>query len=183
MTDSTHPETIDWNEFWTEAEGDRRRSAALTGRRTCWRASSSGPASPATSGRSAADRPRSFGCGPADPEFELGERYPDLTAYGYDTAPSIVEANREKAAEGGVENVSFDVATLPDVDVDHDGPPIGDADAFRERFGLVFAGENLLSYERIHDVLGTWPRSFWSAVEAPDEPWYGRSNPYVYVPK
>jgi len=76
-----------------------------------------------------------------------------------------------------------DYERMVDPDVDHDGPPIGDADAFRERFGLVFAGENLLSYERIHDVLGTWPRSFWSAVEAPDEPWYGRSNPCVYVPK
>ncbi len=63
---------------------------------------------------------------------------------------------------------------------DLDGPLEVDPEAFAERFSLVLDRENLLSYERIHDVLGTWPRSFWSAVDAPDEGWTGRATPWVY---
>lgn len=55
--------------------------------------------------------------------------------------------------------------------------------AAAERFRLVLDGENLLSYDRIHDVLGTWPRSLRKVVEKPDEPWAWRHFPTVWVPK
>ncbi|WP_436927787.1 class I SAM-dependent methyltransferase [Halosimplex amylolyticum] len=58
-----------------------------------------------------------------------------------------------------------------------------DADRFEDRFRLLLDGENLLSYERIHDALGTWPQSVWSVVERPDTRWAWRHHPLVYVPK
>lgn len=58
-----------------------------------------------------------------------------------------------------------------------------DIERYAERFQLVLDGENLLSYERIHDALGTWPQSFWSVVERPDKRWAWRHFPLVYVPK
>ena len=64
-----------------------------------------------------------------------------------------------------------------------DRPLPGDPDAFRERFHLVFEEANLLSTARIESILGVRPRDFWSTVDAPDEPWIGRHNPCVYVPK
>jgi SAM-dependent methyltransferase len=52
-----------------------------------------------------------------------------------------------------------------------------------ERFELVLDGETVLSYRRIHDVLGTWPRSIWSVVEKPDVQWAWENVPLVWVPK
>jgi trans-aconitate methyltransferase len=54
---------------------------------------------------------------------------------------------------------------------------------FEERFRLLLDGENLLSYEAIHDTLGTWPQSVWSVVDRPDKRWAWRHWPLVYVPK
>lgn len=58
-----------------------------------------------------------------------------------------------------------------------------DPDRYADRFRLVIEGESLLSYERIHDVLGAWPRSVWSVVEKPDVQWAWRHHPLVFVPK
>lgn len=73
---------------------------------------------------------------------------------------------------------------------------LADEPDFRDRFALLLDGKNLLSYDRIADVLGTQPRSFWSAADAPDY-WAaegtppevrtglteGVINPCVHVPK
>lgn len=56
-------------------------------------------------------------------------------------------------------------------------------DTFAERFELVLEGENLLSYERIHEALGTWPRSLWSVAEDTERYGAWRQNPLVFVPK
>lgn len=53
----------------------------------------------------------------------------------------------------------------------------------RERYAHVLAGENLLSYGEIRDILGAVPRSYWSLVDARDKPWVTRGNPCVYVRK
>lgn len=58
-----------------------------------------------------------------------------------------------------------------------------DPDRFGERFRLVIEGENLLSYERIHGLLGRWPQSVFSVVERPDVRYAWRHHPLVYVPK
>jgi hypothetical protein len=58
-----------------------------------------------------------------------------------------------------------------------------DADRFEDRFSLLLDGENLLSYDRIHDALGTWPQSVWSVIDKPDMRWAWRHHPLVFVPK
>jgi SAM-dependent methyltransferase len=58
-----------------------------------------------------------------------------------------------------------------------------DPDNFEARFELLIEGENLLSHERIHDSLGTWPQSIWSVADEEDRYEAWRHNPMVYVPK
>ncbi|WP_211334027.1 class I SAM-dependent methyltransferase [Halopiger aswanensis] len=58
-----------------------------------------------------------------------------------------------------------------------------DPDHFAERFELVIGGENLLSYRRIRDVLGSWPQSVWSVAENAERYDAWRQNPFVFVPK
>lgn len=57
-----------------------------------------------------------------------------------------------------------------------------DPETYAQRFELVLEGESLLSHDRIHETLGTWPRSVWSVAETER---YGawRMNPLVFVPK
>lgn len=167
------------------------------------------------------------GCGPALVPFELAPAYPDTEFHCYDVAPSVVEANRDRAASEGLDNLQFAVAGLPDLGVDrrfdlvycmatlyfvedveralvelYDVVAPGgtlvcnypnrytrawaseDAEAQRrEAFDLVARGENLLSYDRIRELLGRTPRSYWSAVGAGDADYARRSSPAVYVTK
>ncbi|MFB6227013.1 MAG: hypothetical protein ABEH88_00240 [Halobacteriales archaeon] len=58
-----------------------------------------------------------------------------------------------------------------------------DPDQFADRFELTIEGENLLSYERIQAVLGTWPRSVFSVAEDVEQYAAHRYEPLVYVPK
>ena len=63
-----------------------------------------------------------------------------------------------------------------------DGDGAWDPDQFAERFAGVIGGESILSYRKIHDLLGAWPQSVWSLVEANRyRAW--RQNPVVFVPK
>lgn len=220
---TTESEPIDWDAFWRDAEGDRRRSANVGqyGKAELLERFIERIGTP--------DRLASVGCGPAEPLFELAGDHPRAELYGYDSAASIIEENRGRAARAGIENLSFAVDRLPELETDRqfdivycyatlhyvcdveraavqlydrvrDGGYLilnypnrltratyrrefADDEAFRERFALVFEGVNLLSYRRLHDLLGRWPRSYWSAVDAPDEPWTGRDNPCVLVPR
>jgi len=63
-----------------------------------------------------------------------------------------------------------------------DGDGGWDPDHFAERFAGVIAGESILSYRKIRDLLGAWPQSLWSLVEA-DRYRAWRQNPTVFVPK
>lgn len=58
-----------------------------------------------------------------------------------------------------------------------------DPDRFRDRFQLVLNGKALLSYDRIHDILDTWPQSVWSIADEVDPYGAWRQNPLVYIPK
>jgi SAM-dependent methyltransferase len=73
------------------------------------------------------------------------------------------------------------VAEAPDEHLEESSP--FDPERYAERFELVIEGENLLSYERIHDVLGTWPQSVWSVAESAERYPAWRHNPLVYVPE
>jgi 2-polyprenyl-3-methyl-5-hydroxy-6-metoxy-1,4-benzoquinol methylase len=50
-----------------------------------------------------------------------------------------------------------------------------------ERFELVLEGENLLTYDRIREITGRRPRSFWKAVDEDDWRSIGRTNPCVVI--
>jgi len=73
------------------------------------------------------------------------------------------------------------IADVPGEHLDDSFP--SDPERFQERFRLVLEGESLLSYDRIHEALGTWPRSVWSVVEESERYGAWRSIPLVYVPK
>jgi trans-aconitate methyltransferase len=64
-----------------------------------------------------------------------------------------------------------------------DPPEEVDPERYAERFSLVLAGESTLSYDAIHDALGTWPRSMWEVVDKPEERWAWRNHPLVWLPK
>ncbi|WP_256295785.1 class I SAM-dependent methyltransferase [Haloarchaeobius salinus] len=167
------------------------------------------------------------GCGPALVPFELAPGHPDTEFHCYDVAPSVVEANRERAADEDLDNLHFSVAGLPYLGVDRQFDLVycmatlyfvADAeravtelygmvapggtlvcnypnrytkawvnedteDQRREAFELVGRGENLLSYERIGELLDRTPLSYWSAVGASDADYARRSSPAVYVHK
>jgi 2-polyprenyl-3-methyl-5-hydroxy-6-metoxy-1,4-benzoquinol methylase len=63
------------------------------------------------------------------------------------------------------------------------GAEIADPERFEERFHLALEGESVLSYERIHEATGTWPRSFWEFTDKPEERWAWRHAPLVWLPK
>jgi SAM-dependent methyltransferase len=73
------------------------------------------------------------------------------------------------------------VAEAPEERLDQSSP--FEPRRYTERFELLIEGENLLSYDRIHDVLGTRPRSVWSVVGEDLRYPAWRHNPLVYVPK
>lgn len=52
-----------------------------------------------------------------------------------------------------------------------------------DRFQLVLDGKSLLSYRRIHDALGTWPRSIWEIADKPQDRWAWDHVPTVWIPK
>ncbi|SDR15445.1 class I SAM-dependent methyltransferase [Natronobacterium texcoconense] len=73
------------------------------------------------------------------------------------------------------------IAESPDEYLDEDSA--WNPETFADRFELVVEGENLLSYERIHDVLGTWPQSLFSVADDAEPYPAHRYEPLVYVPK
>ena len=235
MTDTTTTGTIDWEEYWSEADDADRESATPSAHHAT---------DVVARFLDATGSPASFadvGCGTGHVAFDVAERYPEATVVGYDAGESVLAANRDRAREEGLANLGFERTVLPSFDPDRefdvvfsyftlcyvadveqalqnlydtvapggylvcnyqnrlarthwqrmaddpdtylDEESSFDADRFEERFRLLLAGENLLSYDRIHDVLGTWPQSVWSVVEKPDVRWAWRHHPLVYVPK
>ena len=59
----------------------------------------------------------SVGCGPAVTEFALAERHPDVEFYCCDLSDTVIRDNREIAAERELPNISFDVRSLPALDL------------------------------------------------------------------
>lgn len=183
----------------------------------------------------------SVGCGPADCPLELAERFPQMDVFGYDSAESVVRENRERVESETIDgesiddktsdygNVAFEVATLPDFDVerqfdfvycyatlhyvrnvkrairnlyDHVRPgghlvfnypsdttrefyhdQFDDEEAFRDRFQLVFEGENVTSTAAIENLLDASVHDYWEAVDADRDVGAAPPNPCVYVEK
>ena len=110
MTETPFEHTIDWNRFWETADADDRAGATpsthhLTDFLEDFVATKGVP-----------DSVADVGCGPGEVAFAVAERHPETTVVGYDTAGSILDENRKRAREDGVENVRFERATLPTFD-------------------------------------------------------------------
>lgn len=235
MTDTKYTETIDWDQYWEEADEEDREG----GIPSAHHATDVVAAFLAETG--APDAFADVGCGPGVVAFDVAERHPDATVVGYDAADPVLAENRRRAREEGPEDVGFERAVLPEFDPGREFDVVfsyftlcyvADVEAalsnlydavasggyllfnyqnrlarsfwrtmaenpeeyldeasafepgrFEERFRLLLEGENLLSYERIRGILGTWPRSVWSVVEKPDVRWAWRHHPLVFVPK
>lgn len=74
-----------------------------------------------------------------------------------------------------------DIAESPHEYLDEDSA--WNPETFTDRFELVVGGESLLSYDRIHEVLGTWPQSVFSVADGAERYGAHRYEPLVYVPK
>lgn len=235
MTDSLYNRTIDWNQYWQEADVGAREAASPSADYVLdalleFLAETGDPGTYAD-----------VGCGAGAVVFGVAERYPETAVVGYDSAGPVIAENQDRVRETGHTNVSFQRTVLPafdpgrqfDVvtcfftlcyvaDVEralrnlHDAVAPGgslvftyhnrfaqsvyrrvaespadhldessrfEPETYAERFQLVLDGRSLLSYERIHEVLGTWPQSVWSVAENTDRYGAWRHEPLVYVPK
>lgn len=188
----THPETIDWTDFWRAASDEDRESASpsaavLTDVLTDFFAE-----------RGVPDTLADVGCGAGATSFFVAENY-DTEVVGYDAAEPVLAENRERARDEDVENLTFERGVLLLGYTNHFGkshyenvvpnPPDPedagrkiDPDRFAERFSLVLSGESTLSCRQIQDALDTWPRSLWKVVDKPEKRWMWRNHPVVWVP-
>ena len=227
--------TIDWDDYWGEADDDDREGASPSAEYAL---------EPMRAFLAETGSPTSFadvGCGAGALAFDVAVGHPDATVVGYDAAEPVLAENRSRARETGLDSLQFERAVLPafdpsrqfDVvacfytlcyvaDVDaalsalYDAVAPGGAlvlgyhnrlasaqfrqvaadpyeylcpdspwnpDRFEDRFELLLSGENCLSYERIHDAVGSWPRSLFSVADDVDRHRAWRHNPFVYVPK
>ncbi|ELZ42973.1 trans-aconitate 2-methyltransferase [Halorubrum californiense DSM 19288] len=111
-------------------------------------------------------------CYVADVERALERLYDAVEPGGYLVVHyhnRLAQSHYERIADAPHERLGEDAVWAPE--------------RFADRFELVLAGESLLSYERIHEVLGTWPKSVFSAVDDADPYAAHRHEPLVYVPK
>lgn len=236
MSEEVYRNTIDWDEYWDEADeavrADTSPSANLVQAPFLEFLGAQFPDGP--------DSYADVGCGPGDLVFEVASQYPDATAVGYDSATAVLTENRERAHEQNMD-CSFEQALLPEFDpgrkfdvvsclftlcyiadiesaletlydavepggylVVHyhnqlaqshfstiaqspheylDEDSVWNPETFTDRFELVIEGQSLLSYERIHEVLGSWPQSLFSVADSVDPYPAHRHEPLVYVPK
>ncbi len=124
MADATNPDpydaTIDWDDYWRGADDDDRAAASPV----AMHADEVLAAFLAETG--VPDAVADVGCGAGAAAFHVAERFPETTVVGYDAAAPALAANRERADERGIDDVSFERAVLPDFAPDR-------------RFGVVFS--------------------------------------------
>lgn len=110
MSDPTHDATIDWTEYWTDAGEENHRGAGPAGRYTLE------PLRSVLEDRGPPDSLADAGCGPGHVPLTVAADYPDASVVGYDAAEPVLDANRDRADERGLENVAFERAVLPEFD-------------------------------------------------------------------
>jgi len=108
-TPTQYDGTIDWNDYWADADGADREGAAPSARYVV------DPLLALLDRRGAPDSLADVGCGPGAVSFAAAEAYPDAEVVGYDAAPAVLERNRERAAAEGAD-VAFEAAVLPAFD-------------------------------------------------------------------
>lgn len=110
MSTTQFDATIDWTDYWSDADESDRKDAGPAPQYTLepllaflaeWEP-------PAT----AAD----VGCGPGHTPLGIAAEYPAASVLGYDAAAPVLAENRTQATERGLDNVAFEQATLPEFD-------------------------------------------------------------------
>lgn len=111
-------------------------------------------------------------CYVADVECALENLYDAVEPGGY-----LIVHYHNRLAQAQYRNI----AESPHAYLDADSA--WNPETFADRFALSINGESLLSYERIHEVLGTWPQSVFSVTDDTDPYTAHRYEPLVYIPK
>ncbi|WP_255151681.1 class I SAM-dependent methyltransferase [Halorarius halobius] len=111
MTDTDYDGTIDWDDYWDDADDQERGEASPA-------AHHAGGVLADFVAETGADSVADVGCGAGAATFAVAEAHPEVSVVGYDAAPPVLAENRERAREAGVNNARFEEATLPAFDPD-----------------------------------------------------------------
>ncbi|WP_137284060.1 class I SAM-dependent methyltransferase [Halorussus salinisoli] len=117
------------------------------------------------------------------PDFDVGRQF-DLV-YCYATLHYVRNVERairnlyEHVRPGG--HLVFNYPSETTREFYHD--QFDDEEEFRDRFQLVFEGENVTSAAEIEDALGASLHDYWDAVDADSDVGAAPPNPCVYVEK
>lgn len=117
------------------------------------------------------------------PDFDVGRQF-DLV-YCYATLHYVRDVERairnfyEHVHPGG--HLIFNYPNDATREFYHD--QFGGEEEFRDRFRLVFDGENVTSAAEIEDLLGVGVHDYWNAVDADRDVGAAPPNPCVYVEK
>ena len=109
MTDPRYDGTIDWDDYWDDADEEQRAEASPS-------AHHAGAVLADFVAAIDAERVADVGCGAGAATFAVSEAHPEAAVVGYDAAEAVLEENRRRARERGVENVRFERAVLPAFD-------------------------------------------------------------------
>lgn len=134
MSGESYGATIDWTDYWTDAdEEDRQRTAP----------SAQLALGPLRSLLETVPDPGStadVGCGPGTVPFAMAEQFPEASVVGYDAAEPVLRDNRQRAETEDHGNLSFERAVLPAFDPGRS-------------FDLVTCFYTLVYVEEIEDAL------------------------------
>ncbi len=103
-----YDQTIDWTTYWEQADEADRADADPSSIHT---------REPVFEFFESRGTPASYadvGCGPASIPFAVAEQYPNTRVVGFDAASPVIERNRNRAAEQGLDMLRFEQATLPE---------------------------------------------------------------------
>lgn len=102
-----YDDTIDWSQFWSEADDEERGNATPSAHHLL-------EVLPKfITEKSTPDSFADVGCGPGLATFEIAKRYPETTVVGYDAAEPVLTENRQRAEDEGIGNLQFEQVTLP----------------------------------------------------------------------
>ena len=116
------------------------------------------------------------------PRLDIDRRFDLVICYGVlpyvEASERAVVSLYEVVSHGGALVFDYPSREMPNA-IRRAAADSDDPEWMRDRFRLVLARSNLLSYDRIHELTGRWPRKF----NADGEVTGSRASPRVVVPK
>ena len=135
MTEQQFETTIDWTDFWEDADEKRRTKTAPAAQFTL------DPLRSFVEQKGAPDSVADVGCGPGTVSFRMAEQFPEATVVGYDAAEPVLAENRDRAEREGHTDLAFERARLPSFDPGRS-------------FDLVTCFYTLMYVEEVESALG-----------------------------